>query len=175
MIIVVEGPDGAGKTSLCRHLAERTGFPVYKPVGDPLTTGMSTLESQAHDRGAIDALVAARAPDLIMDRSFPSEWVYSLVFERQIDTNLIWALDRALSGVDHLGLLVSFRSPSGGARQARRRGMTELSTDEWKRAWWRYEEYIGMSSMTWTRVDAAAPEGEAAAALARIIEERMRS
>lgn len=154
MIIMVEGPDGAGKSTLCSALGDRLNCPVYKPVGSPLKTGMSTVESQGHDRGAISLLTqVAEHADVVMDRSFPSEIVYSTLFQRDFDIGQSWLLDEAVARVPHLGVLVSFPDRSDGWAIASGRGIPDLTEFEWRLAWKGYGDYAAQSRMSWLILD----------------------
>lgn len=156
MLLIVEGPDGTGKSTLCSELSDRLGCRLFKPVGSPLD-GMTTVESQGHDRGAIGALIeVADRVDLVMDRSFPSELVYSSMFGRDFDEQAAWDLDRRVSEASHLGILVTFADQTGFA-VAHARGVDDLTASQWTESWHRYDRYVERSAMTWLRIDGEDP------------------
>lgn len=70
MRIIVEGPDGAGKTTLVRQLADHFGCDILS-----LTEKGSKRIEDYSDKAILN--------NIISDRSFLSEVVYSNVFERK--------------------------------------------------------------------------------------------
>ena len=156
MILIVEGIDGAGKTTLCSRISELLGWPVYKPVGNPLQHGMSTVESQGHDRGAIGVLTTLVGPwgGIVMDRSFPSEYAYSGALGRDYDVDAVLSLDKQVSEVNHLMILLNWPDGRAGYEHAKKRGMTELGKDDFLRVWSRYLEFEEISAMRIVRINA---------------------
>lgn len=95
-LIIWEGCDGCGKTNIAAAVSERLGIPVYK----------SGLEDQMfHDKDSqylvlrhgnyeMIKLLDVTNSSVMFDRFFPSEWVYSQVFDRQQDLDTVLALDK---------------------------------------------------------------------------------
>ena len=94
MILVIEGIEGCGKTTVARAISERTGWPVHKPL--QLTKAVPgrwsseelarwrrvgvPIQTHAEDMYVIDALAlqvsAGQRPGFIMDRSMFSGLAY---------------------------------------------------------------------------------------------------
>jgi chloramphenicol 3-O-phosphotransferase len=100
MILVFEGPDMVGKTSIARALSAKTGTPYFKRSGetdafarspDPQTFFYNTLVYAG--TFLADFLEQVR-PAVIMDRSYPSERVYATVYGRETDEALHETLDQ---------------------------------------------------------------------------------
>lgn len=81
VIVIVEGADLVGKSTLAGRLSGQQGWPVVKLrwalVGDPM------VETTAMARASIGLLEALR-PDLILDRSFLSWWAYGPVLGHDV-------------------------------------------------------------------------------------------
>lgn len=93
MIIIFEGPDMTGKTTIAKALAEYLDIPYFK----------NTLQSQAFlnwkddpDDNFFLGLIKYSDPyfisylgqsgaSVVIDRAYPSEWVYSALFKRETD------------------------------------------------------------------------------------------
>lgn len=151
MIIVLEGIDGVGKSTLAAALSQRTGIPVYTCPRTPME-GQSVAESQAEDRAAIGMALTLGA-DVIMDRSFPSEWVYGRVHEREFDDVLTLELDQSVARAGGIGVLLGFSDLADAwSRMDGHIGDPELLRDLHEH----YEEYVHRSSMGWVRLDAGA-------------------
>ena len=72
MIIIIEGPDGSGKTTLANTLSKQTGYPVIH------RSQPKTEEEKAEMlQGYIDTIKAGR--NAIFDRCWYSEMVYGPV------------------------------------------------------------------------------------------------
>jgi thymidylate kinase len=154
LIVLVEGPDGVGKSSFCDLLSRRMRWPVYKHEGDWLAGSMNTLETQSHDRGIVGLLSVLVWTDVILDRSFPTEMVYDRALGRKFDQLEVVDLDARMSRLPHMAVLLSFSDPTVGVVQAQERGMDELTPEQWKRVWEGYESYVRSSRMTWLKLDA---------------------
>src|SRR5690242_19303296 len=73
MILIVEGADLVGKSTLAERLATRFGWPIVKIrwalIGDP------AAETRGMARATIELLCALR-PNVIFDRIYFSWWAY---------------------------------------------------------------------------------------------------
>ena len=95
-LIIWEGCDGCGKTNIAAAVSKKLGIPVYK----------SGLEDQMfydkdsqylvlrHGNYEMIKLLDVTNSSVMFDRFFPSEWVYSQVFDRQQDLDTALALDK---------------------------------------------------------------------------------
>lgn len=96
-VIVFEGPDGCGKTNISQALSLDLGVPYFKNkdewkyfVNDPayfvnaLTYGDPYFLSYLEQTGA----------SVIVDRWYPSEWVYSQVFSRPTNMEVLRIVDQ---------------------------------------------------------------------------------
>ncbi len=96
-IIIFEGPDGCGKTNISTALSEKIRVPYFKNkdewkffVDNPsyfvnaLTYGDPYFLSYLEQTGA----------SVIVDRWYPSEWVYSQVFDRPSNMDALEYVDR---------------------------------------------------------------------------------
>src|SRR5579859_724747 len=102
MIVIVEGPDNSGKTTLARALSARINVPYYKYPKRPFSDIQAfdtKLVTRYVDRWLVDFL--AHVPQsLILDRSYPTEWVYGEVFQREIDLDDLVYVDQGFALLD---------------------------------------------------------------------------
>jgi len=96
-MIIIEGVDKAGKTTLAKTLSEKLGWPIEKfgiPNGDPIP-------------GYIDRLKNISAP-VIFDRFIYGEVPYSIVKkrERYMQSTELTVLDLMVQSIPHLVLYV---------------------------------------------------------------------
>lgn len=92
MIIIIEGPDGAGKSMLAQQLSRQTGYRIEhrsKPENE---------EQKAHMMVEYLQLVKS-SNNVILDRCWYSEMVYGKVMRDQayIDYPQMYELERALA------------------------------------------------------------------------------
>jgi thymidylate kinase len=122
MMIAFEGPDMCGKTQISQELALRLGLSYYKNSGewsgDIKTTDYFKNFVTYATTAQTDLLCQIR-PKVVLDRYYPSEWVYSRVFNRP--TNQV-VLDR----VDEM-----FSNAGGSIILCRRKSYEGLSDDRY--------------------------------------------
>lgn len=97
-LLIVEGPDGSGKTNIAEGLALKYQLPYFKQAQQKKNWtdgGDSYLnELRFGERRQID-LIRRLGIDAVFDRGFPSEWVYSQVFGRKTDMDYLNEVDKA--------------------------------------------------------------------------------
>lgn len=100
-IIILEGHDRAGKTTICNALKRATGYQLFKN-----NSQLNRFASKAfHDTIFIEAEYVTQmlrqcefaGGGIIFDRSIPSEYVYSAVYGRSSDGSLIDHYDDVLA------------------------------------------------------------------------------
>lgn len=74
MIIVVEGIDRIGKTTLCNRLSKELQMPIYKESGVHEATQIGNVRSQM----SLLNLCKVTGCNVIFDRLFSSEYVYGM-------------------------------------------------------------------------------------------------
>ena len=92
--ILVEGPDGVGKTTVCAHMSEMTGIPVFKAPSEKRIFREGGRQSLAFDHTLVSFLEQT-GYRFISDRCYISELVYSKVFGRETDMGLLRLIDDA--------------------------------------------------------------------------------
>ena len=81
MIIILEGADLVGKSTLAENLSEKLGIPktgIWIDLNHPKPAVISVSKT-------LNQVIQNLRPDIIFDRSFMSEWVYSKIKNRQDD------------------------------------------------------------------------------------------
>lgn len=101
MIIIVEGIDRIGKTTLCNALSERLNLPIYKEEGVHKKSQEGNMRSQM----ALLGLCKVTKCNVIFDRLFTSEFVYGII-DRQNDifraTKIFFEAINALVKIDNV-------------------------------------------------------------------------
>ena len=115
-IVIFDGPDMCGKTEMAQELSSRLGIPYFKNEfewdyfeEDPsyfknaLTYGDPYFASYLSQTGA----------SVIMDRWYPSEWVYSQVFKRETNSSVLSTVDHVLASLEAM-IVIPFRTSYDG-------------------------------------------------------------
>lgn len=96
MKIAFVGPDRTGKSNIAAALSKKLGVPVFKNSGEWATD----LSSEDYFLGLLKFggpflmdFIRQTDVDVIMDRFYPCELVYSKAFNRATDEKTIWWLD----------------------------------------------------------------------------------
>lgn len=119
-IIIIDGPDGNGKTTIAHALGSAMLLPVYKNSHEhnAYANDQSSfvMMLKHHDAALVDFL-AQTGHSVIMDRGYPSEWVYSRVMGRLTDTNVLQRRDREYAALGAL-VVIPLRSSYVGCDKA---------------------------------------------------------
>jgi thymidylate kinase len=97
IILSFEGPDRAGKSEIAAELSRQLGVPVFKNTGEWSTD----LKDPSYFKNLliyggtflIDFIHQTR-PSAILDRHYPSEWVYSRFFNRETNEEVVRKIDQ---------------------------------------------------------------------------------
>lgn len=156
MIILLEGADGTGKSTLANELSERLSVPIYKRQDNPLYGKMSVRESQLIHEAEF-AMLEALDTDVIVDRWFPSEWVYDTIFKRDFDEDAIWKLDeRAFWKLDIMPIRLFWPHDATAEEWAGRLDLEVDSKDVYE-ANEQYRNYINSSKLRWQEINCLKP------------------
>jgi thymidylate kinase len=105
--LVLEGPDGVGKSTLAEHLSARYGFQV---VHSPQTPDHLDLADRY--RSLLD-----RDGRILFDRCFVSELVYGPLYRGRSRITWSQAIDLAESVIARTGLIVHLTAPPAVIRR----------------------------------------------------------
>lgn len=97
-ILIFGGPDKCGKTTIAKEMARQLQIPYFKPAHQQIIaeTSPETFALQTrHGEPKLLDFVQQTGYSVIMDRSFPCDWVYSKVLGRETAWNAIQLLDEA--------------------------------------------------------------------------------
>lgn len=90
--ILIVGPDGVGKTTIAAKMSELTGLPTFKCPTEKTLFKNGGAQSLAFDMMLTHFLDQTKHR-FISDRSYPCEFVYSDVFNRVTDGELLSRID----------------------------------------------------------------------------------
>jgi energy-coupling factor transporter ATP-binding protein EcfA2 len=92
--ILIVGPDGVGKTTICKHLSDITGIATFKCPAEKQIFRDGGRQSLVFDY-TLTHFLHQTGHRFLSDRSYPCEWVYAKVFERETDATLLGRIDDA--------------------------------------------------------------------------------
>ena len=116
LLLAFEGADMTGKTQIAQELSRRLGVPYFKNTGEWGTD----LKDPSYFKNLlvyggtflIDFIHQTR-PDAILDRYYPSEWVYSRFFNRETDEEIIRKIDKKFAEAGGKFVICRRKSYSG--------------------------------------------------------------
>jgi energy-coupling factor transporter ATP-binding protein EcfA2 len=92
--VLVVGPDRVGKTTLVQHMSNITKVPAFKCPSEKQIFKQGGRSSLAFDY-TLTHFIQQTGYRFISDRAYPCEWVYSRVFKRETDDELLQRIDEA--------------------------------------------------------------------------------
>ena len=95
-LIIFEGPDGCGKTNIAAEVSLMVDIPVYKSglENDMFFDKNAQYLTLKYGNYEMINLLDVTNASVMFDRFFPSEWVYSQVFKRNSDLDLVLKYDK---------------------------------------------------------------------------------
>lgn len=97
--IIVIGPDGVGKTTLVRQISKRLNIPSFKCPSEKEIFRVGGRSSLTFDY-TLTHFLKQTGHRFVSDRGYPCEWVYSWVFKRETDRELIGTIDTRHAALD---------------------------------------------------------------------------
>ncbi|MFV2014778.1 MAG: hypothetical protein ACC656_05085, partial [Candidatus Heimdallarchaeota archaeon] len=96
-IILFEGPDRCGKTKIAKELAKILNLEYFKNFKEQINfTAKNTLDAFRYETHYLLQLlqnVKFGTNGIVLDRHFPSEYVYAHAYDRETDDHLVWWFD----------------------------------------------------------------------------------
>ena len=93
-IIIMEGPDGCGKTEIGKVLSHTLLIPYFKVSSEKQNWRKGKFkEALEFDQTYISEFIEQVKPSVIIDRAWPSEFVYSKVFKRETNHAVLRRVD----------------------------------------------------------------------------------
>lgn len=111
-VVIFEGPDGCGKTNISQALSELIEVPYFKNkdewknfVNDPSYFINALTYGDPYFLSYLEQTQAS----VIVDRWYPSEWVYSKIFDRPTNMSVLRKIDERAASVG-AKIVIPFRS-----------------------------------------------------------------
>lgn len=102
-VFIMEGPDSCGKTEIGKELANVYNMSYFKNIREHKNFISNNFINSAFVEAfyAINLLkqVQFKENGIIFDRHIPSEYVYSKVFNRETNEEVIWHIDDELANL----------------------------------------------------------------------------
>ncbi len=104
MILIFEGPDRVGKSTIASRMSEILNIPVFKRSLDEIKektlftdNKFNFKDAMIYDQTYIVDFLKQTNTSVIFDRAFPSEYVYSKVFNRETNEEILELVDKKFS------------------------------------------------------------------------------
>lgn len=101
MMLALEGTDMTGKSNIAAELSRRFKVPIFKNSGEwnaDLKTPEYFKNLLIYGGTFLTDFLCQVKPNVLLDRYYPSEWVYSRVFNRETDESIIRKIDEKFAG-----------------------------------------------------------------------------
>ncbi len=102
--VIVIGPDRVGKTTVVSHISKILNIPSFKCPAEKQIFKQGGRSSLAFDY-TLTHFIEQTGVRFISDRGYPCEWVYSKVFGRETDDQLLELID---TGHEHIGTKILY-------------------------------------------------------------------
>ena len=106
-IIILEGHDQGGKSHIAAALSKELGIPVFKVQRDKYNWDKNA--NLAYGTEQITQFIEQSKCSVILDRFMPSDFMYSRLFDRDVDYDKIWELDLRFSQMNTL-LVICYKN-----------------------------------------------------------------
>lgn len=137
-IIVFDGPDRCGKTEMAKRMSELVDIPYFKMETERENWNKGRFKDCLEiDQPYILSFLKQTGHSAIIDRAWPSEYVYSKVYKRETNYNMIVRIDK---GFADLGTIVI--SPYR-ANMATAEDDDLITRDKYEQIKNMYQEFLG--------------------------------
>lgn len=93
-VIILDGPDGVGKSHIAKALAKELSIPYFRMETQHENWRNGKFkEALEFDQTYIASFLAQTGHSVIIDRAYPAEWVYSRVYSRETNKDVLKAVD----------------------------------------------------------------------------------
>lgn len=93
-VFIFDSPDGTGKTEIGKEMAKRAGIPYFKMTTEHENWRKGTFkEALRFDQTYIVEFLKQTRFSVVIDRAYPAEWVYSKVYKRKTDEEVLRKVD----------------------------------------------------------------------------------
>lgn len=145
--LLVVGPDRVGKTTLVRQLSRLTGVPTFKCPSEKQIFKEGGRSSLAFDY-TLTHFIQQTGYRFISDRAYPCEWVYSQVFDRETDLELLRKIDQAHANLGTIILLVHSSVPPEEEDDL-------VAKEDYQKIYQKYGSFLGWTDCRVETVDTA--------------------
>lgn len=147
MIYILEGPDGAGKTTLANEIAEQRKASVVHSYFDP------TWDIKQHHKDMFRAAKIINVwRDVVLDRWAPSELIYGDVFRGKPGYDVLaylWEMEPELQDVTW----IYCRNDNAVENHLKNMEKREEMFDDMSEIVKRFEEFVADSDLNWITYD----------------------
>jgi thymidylate kinase len=121
MVIIIEGIDRVGKTTLCNKLHEATGYEVYKHFGD---FDYSKMDNDNETDKMLQMLEIARIgkANIIFDRFHCSDFVYGTIERKYNRVKAIENLTKINEKLVQMNAIIIFMDPTDLDKSSKEHG-----------------------------------------------------
>ncbi len=115
LVLIMEGADRSGKSTVGKLLAEKLNIPYFKYSRDKeaLTgSNMTSLMLRISDPYVVEIFKQTKQ-SVVIDRQYPSEWVYSQALGRETDEKGIRASDALFAEIPAIVIVLKRKSYAG--------------------------------------------------------------
>jgi thymidylate kinase len=115
-VIIFDAADHCGKTTMAKELSKRTGIPYFKNSDEHryfLTDPNYFISAIRYVDTYFTSYLESTGNSIILDRAWPSEWVYSKVLGRSTDMDVLSELDRRHAALG-TKIIIPYRSSYEG-------------------------------------------------------------
>jgi thymidylate kinase len=92
-VIIFDSPDGTGKTNIAAALAGMLEIPYFKVNSEHQHWRDGKFKTALEFDQYLIQLLEQTGQSIIIDRAWPAEWVYSKVYDRETNDELLEELD----------------------------------------------------------------------------------
>jgi thymidylate kinase len=117
-VVIFEGCDKVGKTEMARELAKRLEIPYFKNKSEWRAFSSDKeyfVKALRYGDPYFYTFLRDTNTSVILDRSYPSEWVYSKVYDRKTDDDALTHID-SLAASFGVKIVIPYRTSYSGLK-----------------------------------------------------------